>query len=209
MITLYTAATPNGRKISIALEELQLRYVVHPIDIYAAQQFTPEFTALNPNQKIPVIQDDDGPGATPGHPFVLFESGAILLYLAEREGQLLPQDPLSRYRAIQWLMFQMGGIGPMFGQRHHFARVAPSGNAYALKRFTDETHRLYKVLQGHLAGSRFLAGDEYSIADIAAYAYVARWEWHDIDWSAFPSVRRWFDEISARPAVMRGMSVPA
>ena len=207
MITLHTWSTPNGRKISIALEELGLPYEVRPVHIGNDEQFAPAFLKLNPNHKIPVIQDDEGPGAAPGQPFVLFESGAILIYLAERTGKLLSSEPLERYLTLQWLMFQMGGVGPMFGQRHHFRNNAPH-EKYGIERYTRETHRLYKVLDGQLAESKYLAGNDYSIADIATYPWVARWEWHELDWATVPHVKRWFDELGQRPAVQRGMAVP-
>ena len=205
MITLHTWTTPNGRKISIALEELGLPYQVRPVNIGNGEQFRPEFLALNPNNKIPVIEDSRGPG---GRPLVLFESGAILIYLAEKAGRLLPDEPVARYKTLQWLMFQVGGIGPMFGQRHHFRNSAPN-EQYGFERYTNETHRLYKVLDGELAKSSYVAGEEYTIADIATYPWVARWEWHDLDWDAVPHVKRWFDELGARPAVQRGMAVPS
>ena len=208
MIILHTWTTPNGRKISIALEELGLPYEVQPINIGKDQQFTPEFLKISPNNRIPAIEDDDGPGAEPGKPFALFESGAILIYLADKTGKLLSTDPAQRYRSLQWLMFQMGGVGPMFGQRHHFRNNAPK-ERYGIERYTKETHRLYKVLDGQLARSKYLAGEHYSIADIATFPWVARWEWHELDWSALPYVKRWFDEVGERPAVKRGMAVPA
>jgi GST-like protein len=204
MITLHTWATPNGRKISIALEELGLAYRVVPVNITQEEQFAPAFLALNPNSKIPVIVDDDCPG---GRSLTLFESGAILLYLAEKTGRLLPRDAASRYRTLQWLMFQMGGVGPTFGQTHHFKRYA-SDQTYGLNRYTQETHRLYRVLDGRLAQSQYLADDEYTIADIATYPWVARFELHSLAWSDVPNVKRWFDAVGARPAVVRGMAVP-
>jgi GSH-dependent disulfide-bond oxidoreductase len=204
MIDLYTWATPNGRKISILLEELALPYEVIKIDISSGEQFAPEFLAINPNGKIPAIVDHDGPG---GKRLAVFESGAILIYLAEKTGKLLPSEPHARSLALQWLMFQMGGVGPMFGQRHHFARFAKDKIPYAIDRFTKETHRLYAVLDRRLGEVEYLAG-EYSIADVATYPWVARWEWHDIAWSDYPNVDRWFRAITARPAVDRGMKVP-
>lgn len=206
MIDLYTWGTPNGRKISIMLEEVGLPYRVHSIDISKGDQFTPEFIAINPNGKIPAIVDPEGPG---GKTVPVFESGAILIYLAEKTGKLLPAEAAARLETIQWLMFQMGGIGPMFGQRHHFYRAAPEKVPYALERYTKETHRLYGVLDQRLAGNEYLAGGAYSIADIATYPWVARWEWHDISWASFPNVDRWFKAIGARPAVQRGMAVPS
>ena len=205
LIDLYTWSTPNGRKASIMLEECALPYKVHPINIGKnVDQFTPQFVKINPNSKIPAIVDSDGPG---GKPITIFESGAILIYLAEKTGKLLPKDPHARMAAIQWLMFQMGGVGPMFGQVHHFLRAAPEKVPYAIERYTKETRRLYGVLDGHLKSSAYLAG-EYSIADIATYPWVARHEWHQVNLKDFPNVKRWYDAICARPAVAKGMAVP-
>ena len=205
MITLYTWGTPNGRKVSIMLEECALPYRVEAVDITQKQQFRPEFVAINPNSKIPAIVDADGPG---GRPFALFESGAILLYLAEKTGQFLPADARGRYAAIQWLMFQMGGVGPMFGQTHHFLRYAPEPVPYAIGRYRTETARLYGVLNHRLGEADYLAG-EYSVADIATYPWVARHEWHDVALTDYPNVARWYASIGERPAVQRGMVVPA
>ena len=205
MIELYTWSTPNGRKISIMLEELGLRYNVHPIDIGKGEQFKPEYVAINPNSKIPAIVDSEGPD---GSPIRMMESGAILIYLAGKTGRLLSQSVRERYVALEWLMFQMGGIGPMFGQVHHFLRAAKEPVPYAIERYTRETRRLYGVLDARLADHEYLA-DAYSIADIANYPWVARHEWHKTDLNDFPNVKRWFDAISARPAVQRGMKVPS
>ena len=205
MIELYTAGTPNGRKISIMLEEIGLAYNVHPIDIRKDQQFTPEFIAINPNSKIPAIIDTDGPG---GKRLAIFESGAILIYLAEKTGKLLPKDPAARSEVLQWLMFQMGGVGPMFGQNHHFRRSAPEKVPYAINRYAKETERLYGVLDRRLKDQPYLAAGQYSIADIATFPWVARHEWHEVKLETFPSVKRWFDEISRRPAVAKGMAIP-
>jgi GST-like protein len=205
MIDLYTWSTPNGRKVSIMLEELGLPYEVHPVHIGKDEQFKPEFVAINPNSKIPAVVDSDGPG---GERFPLFESGAILIYLAEKHGRFLPKDAVRRYVTIQWLMFQMGGVGPMFGQTHHFFRAAPEDVPYGKKRYHTETKRLYGVMNKRLGEAKYLAGDEYTIADIATYPWVARYEWHQVDLNEFPNVKRWFDEISARPAVKKGMAVP-
>lgn len=204
MITLYTWGTPNGRKVSIMLEECGLPYRAQPIDIMKGAQFTPEFVAINPNSKIPAIVDEQGPGEKP---FTLFESGAILLYLAEKTGKFLPADVRGKYEAIQWLMFQMGGIGPIFGQTHHFLRFAPEPVPYAIKRYSDETARLYSVLERRLGEATYLAG-EYSVADIATFPWVSRHEFHKIDLADYPNVRRWHDVIAARPAVQRGLAVP-
>ena len=205
MIELHTWSTPNGRKVSIMLEELGLPYSVHPVNIGKDEQFRPEFLAISPNNKIPAIVDPDGPG---GKRFALFESGAILIYLGEKTERFVPKDPATRYVALQWLMFQMGGLGPMLGQTHHFLRAAPEPVPYAIKRYKDETRRLYGVLDKRLAEAEHLAG-EYSIADIASYPWVARHEWHQIELGDFPNVKRWYDKIGARPAVQRGMKVPA
>jgi GSH-dependent disulfide-bond oxidoreductase len=204
MIDLYTWSTPNGRKVSIMLEEAHLSYAVHKIDITRGDQFKPEFLALSPNNKIPAILDPEGPD---GRPIALFESGAILIYLAEKSGALLPQVPRARYEVLQWLMFQMGGVGPFFGQTHHFLRFAPEPVPYAIERYSKETARLYGVLEQRLQRVEYLAGT-YSIADIATFPWVARHEWQKIDLGAYPHVQRWFDGIKRRPAVERGMAVP-
>ncbi|TIC82060.1 glutathione S-transferase family protein [Crenobacter intestini] len=206
MIQLYTWGTPNGRKISIALEELGLAYSVHPVDIGAGAQFAPAFLAISPNNKIPAIVDPEGPD---GQPLALFESGAILVYLAEKTGRLLPAAGEARYRVLQWLMFQMGGFGPMLGQAHHFLRYAPETVPYAQKRYHDEALRLYRVLDTTLAGQPYVAGDEYSIADIALYPWAAKHDWHGVDLEPFLHVARWLAAVGARPAVVRGMVVPA
>jgi GST-like protein len=205
MIDLYTWTTPNGRKVSIMLEELELPYRVHPINIGQGGQFKPEYVAINPNSKIPAIVDDAGPD---GSPLRMMESGAILIYLADKTGKLLAPSGRERYAALEWLMFQMGGVGPMFGQVHHFLRAAKEPVPYAIERYTGETRRLYGVLNDQLGRVEYLAG-HYSIADIATYPWVARHEWHKTDLNDFPNVKRWFDAISARPAVQRGMKVPA
>jgi GST-like protein len=203
MIDLYTWTTPNGRKVSIMLEEVGLPYRVHTIDISKGDQFKPEYVAINPNSKIPAIVDQDMPGG----PLPIFESGAILIHLAEKTGQFLPSDPRARIVTIEWLMFQMGGIGPMFGQTHHFRRFSPEPVPYAIERYTKETARLYGVLEHRLGEAEYLAGD-YSIADMATYPWVARYEWQGVNIDDFPNVRRWFDAVAARPAVQRGMQVP-
>jgi GST-like protein len=203
MIQLYSWKTPNGRKVSIMLEEIRLPYEVHAVDLGKRQQFTPEYLAINPNNKIPAITDTDGPG---GKPLTLFESGAILMYLAEKTGKLWPQDMRKRYEVIQWLMFQMGGVGPMFGQANYFFRLEEKV-PYAIDRFHKEALRLYRVLEQELSKKQFLAG-EYSIADIATYPWVGRHDIHQVKLEDFPSVKRWFDTISARPAVQKGMEIP-
>ncbi|MEO8559223.1 MAG: glutathione S-transferase N-terminal domain-containing protein [Rhodospirillales bacterium] len=204
MIDLYTWSTPNGRKISIMLEECGLAYNVHPVNIAKNEQFAPDFLKISPNNKIPALVDSDGPE---GKPFSIFESGAILIYLAEKTGKFLPQQPVARYAVLQWLMFQMGGLGPMLGQAHHFRRAAPEQIPYGIKRYTDEAARLYGVLDRHLAGKDFVAG-EYSIADMAIYPWIARHEWHAQKLEDFPNVKRWYDKLGARPAVQKGMAVP-
>ena len=205
MIDLYTWSTSNGRKASIMLEELGADYTVHPIHIGKGDQFTPEYLAINPNGKIPAIVDSDGPG---GAPITVFESGAILIYLAEKSGRFLPTEPVARMEVIQWLMFQMGGIGPMFGQVHHFLRAAKEQVPYGIERYGTEVRRLYGVLDRRLDGRDHLAGDGYSIADIATYPWVFRREWQQIDLADFPNVKRWFDALGSRPAVERGMQIP-
>ena len=204
MIELYTWGTPNGRKVSVMLEECALAYNVHKINIGKDEQFAPEFLKLNPNGKIPAIVDSDGPD---GKPISLMESGAILLYLASKTGQLLPADARSRWAVTEWLMFQMASVGPMFGQCHHFLRAAKEQIPYGIERYTREKDRLYGVLDKRLGEQAFLAGD-YSIADLATYPWVSRHEWHKTDLAQYPNVKRWFDQISARPAVQRGMLVP-
>ena len=206
MIELYTWGTPNGRKVSIMLEEAGLPYNTHAVNISKDEQFTPDFLKVSPNNKIPAIVDPDGPG---GKPISLFESGAILFYLAEKTGKLLPADPAGRYETMVWLMFQKAGVGPMFGQAHHFRRFAKEQVPYAIDRYTNETHRIYGVMDKRLGEVPYLAGQEYTIADVATYPWVARWEWHGIDWANYPNLKRWFDTVGARPAVQKGMAVPA
>ena len=204
MIDLYTWTTPNGRKVSIMLEELALPYRVHTVNIGQGDQFKPEYVTINPNSKIPSIVDPEGPD---GEPITMMESGAILIYLAGKTGKLMPASVRDRTVALQLLMFQMGGVGPIFGQVHHFLRAAKEQVPYAIERYTKETRRLYGVLNERLKGREYLA-DGYSVADIATYPWVARYEWHKTDLNDFPHVKRWFDAISARPAVQRGMNVP-
>ena len=204
MIDLYTWTTPNGRKVSIMLEETGLPYRVHPIDISKGDQFTPDFVAVNPNSKIPAIIDEEGPD---GRPINVFESGAILIWLAEKTGEFLGPDKRRRIEAIEWLMFQMGGVGPMFGQAHHFRKFAPEPVPYAIERYSKEAQRLYGVLDKRLGELEYLAGD-YSIADMATYPWVARHEWQGVDLVAFANVKRWYDAVGTRPAVQRGMAVP-
>lgn len=201
MIDLYTAATPNGHKISIALEELALPYTVHPIDLTAREQKRPELLALNPNGRIPVIVDraaDD---------FVVFESGAILVYLAEKTGQLLPGDPKGRSLVMQWLMFQMGGIGPMMGQANVFFRYFPEKLPAAIQRYQNESRRLFEVLETRLAQAEYLAG-AYSIADIATWAWVRTHDWSGVSVEGLPNLQRWMAAIAARPACQKGVTIP-
>ena len=201
MIDLYTAATPNGWKVSITLEELELPYQLHAIDLSSGEQKKPLFTAINPNGRIPAIVDrgnDD---------FAVFESGAIMLYLAEKAGRLLPSDEKGRSRVIQWLMFQMGGVGPMMGQANVFTRYFPERIPSVIDRYRREGRRLFEVLDGHLATNEYLAGD-YSIADIANWSWVHTYEWPGIDMAGLDNLKRWMDEIAARPAVQKGRSVP-
>jgi GST-like protein len=199
VIDVYTWTTGNGRKIPIFLEETGTPYRLHMVDINNGEQWTPEFIAINPNSKIPAIIDQDGPG---GKPLTMFESGAILIYLAEKTGKLIPKDPVGRYHTIQWVMFQMANIGPLLGQTHHFRSKAPD-NAYGVKRYTDEATRLWKVLDKRLGEAPYLAGGEYTIADIATYVWLRNPKNQGQDVADYPNVKRWFDAIDARPAVTR------
>ena len=200
MIDLYTWTTPNGRKVSIALEELGLPYTAHPIDIGKDEQFQPDFLRISPNNRIPAIVDRE----TGIH---MMESGAILIYLADKAGRLIPKEGEQRYRVIEWLMWQMGGLGPMIGQAHHFLRANKGAAPYAEERYAKEAQRLYGVLDRRLEGRDYVA-DEYSIADIAIWPWVSRYEWHAVDLANFPDVKRWYTNIAARPAVQRGYQVP-
>jgi GST-like protein len=204
MIELYTWGTPNGRKISVMLEEIGMPYNVHPVNLRNNEQKTPEFLAINPNGRIPAIIDTEGPG---GRPLTIFESGAILIYLAEKAGQLLPRDPVRRMEAIEWLMFQMAGVGPMFGQLGWFRRNAPD-NQQGITRYTDESLRLAGVLDRRLGEAEYLAG-EYSIADIANFTWVGALAFFKIPLDTMPNLQRWQEAIAARPAVQRGLNVPA
>ncbi len=206
MIEVYSWPTPNGHKVHIMLEECGLAYHAQPVDIGAGDQFKPEFLAISPNNKIPAITDPDGPE---GKPISLFESGAILLYLAGKTGRLLPQSVTARYEVLQWLMFQMGGVGPMLGQAHHFRIYAPEKIDYAINRYTNEAKRLYGVMDKRLAKSKYIGGSEYSIADIAVFPWLRSWKNQGIDWVDYPHLKGWFDEIAARPAVRRGVEVLA
>ncbi len=204
MIDLYNWHTSNGRKLFIMLEELGVPYATHPVNIMKDDQFTPEFLAINPNGKIPAMIDRDGPG---GKPFALFESGAMLMYLADKHGRFLPppEEVRNRCVTIQWLMFQMGGIGPMFGQAHHFRR-ADTKVEYGIERYTKETRRLWGVLDAHLGNNAFMHGD-YSIADMAIFPWTARHDWQGVSLDEFPGVARWYREIESRPAVARAMGI--
>lgn len=205
MIDLYTWKTSNGRKATIMLEECGLDYDLHPIDIGADDQFTAEYLAINPNGKIPAIVDREGPDGTP---YTVIESGAILMYLAEKTGLFMPREMAARYEVIQWLMFQMGNVGPIFGQVHHFLRAAKEKVPYAIERYGTECRRLYGVLDGRLEGREYLAGD-VSIADFATLPWVYRHTWQELDLADFPSVKRWYETLMARPALARGMELPA
>jgi GSH-dependent disulfide-bond oxidoreductase len=206
MIEIHSWATPNGHKVHIMLEECGLPYRVHAVDIGAGEQFAPDFLAISPNNKIPALVDPDGPG---GKPISLFESGAILLYLAGKTGRFLPEDTAGKYEVLQWLMFQMGGVGPMLGQAHHFRLYAPEKIPYAIDRYTNEAKRLYGVMDKRLAKSKYLGGPAYSIADIAVFPWLRSWKNQGIDWNDYPHLKGWFDEIGARPAVQRGVEVLA
>jgi GSH-dependent disulfide-bond oxidoreductase len=206
MIEVYSWATPNGHKVHIMLEECGLPYRVHAVDIGAGEQFDPAFLAISPNNKIPAIVDPDGPD---GRPISLFESGAILLYLAGKTGRFLPDGVAAKYDVLQWLMFQMGGVGPMLGQAHHFRIYAPEKIPYAVDRYTNEARRLYAVMDKRLARSRYLGGAEYSIADMAVFPWLRSWKNQGIDWNDYPTLKGWYDEIAGRPAVKRGVEVLA
>jgi GST-like protein len=197
---LYTAPTPNGHKVSIALEELEIPYEVHLVNILAGEQFAPEFLKISPNNKIPALVDEEAGLA-------LFESGAILLYLAEKYQKLIPQDTAGRYLCIQWLMFQMGGLGPMLGQAHHFRNYAPEPIPYAIDRYTNEAHRLYRVMDARLGEAEFLAGS-YSIADIACFPWIRPYKRQGQELDEFPNLKRWFLAIKERPAVRAGLKQP-
>jgi GST-like protein len=202
MIELFTAATPNGHKVSVALEELGLPYSVRPISLGQLEQKQEWFLKINPNGRIPAIVDHDNGD------FAVFESGAILIYLAEKTGKLLPAEPKARSRVLQWLMFQMGGVGPMMGQANVFFRYAPEKIPYAIDRYQRESRRLFEVMERQLAANTYIAGEEYSIADIALYCWVAGHEWSGVSIEGLPALKRWLDLIGARPAVQRGRAVP-
>ena len=206
MIEVYSWATPNGHKVHVMLEECGLEYRAIPVNIGAGDQFAPEFLAISPNNKIPAIVDPDGPD---GQPISLFESGAILLYLAAKTGRFLPTDLRARWRVLEWLMFQMGSVGPMLGQTHHFRLYAPEKLPYAIARYSNEAKRIYGVLDKRLDGREWVASDDYSIADIAIFPWLRSWQNQGIDWADFPHLKRWFDRVAARPAVQRGVEVLA
>lgn len=206
MIDVYSWATPNGHKVHIMLEECELPYRVHGINIGAGDQFKPDFLKISPNNKIPAIVDQDGPD---GKPISLFESGAILLYLAGKTGKFLPEDVRGKYEVLQWLMFQMGSVGPMLGQAHHFRIYAPEKIEYAVNRYTNEAKRLYGVIDKRLSESKFLGGADYSIADMATWPWLRSWKNQGIELSDFPKLQRWFEAIEERPAVQRAVKVLA
>lgn len=204
MIDLYAFPTPNSIKVPVLLEELELEYTYHPVNVRAGEQKTPEHVARNPNAKVPVIVDQDGPG---GQPITVVESGAILIYLGEKHGRLIPTHPVARVRCFEWLMFQAAGLGPMFGQSGYFLKLAPEKVPAAIDRFHTEAKRNMRVLDGRLAEAKWLAGDEYSIADVATFGWIWRRGFAEVDFSEAPNVERWFDAISARPAVRRAINV--
>lgn len=201
MIELYYWPTPNGHKITMFLEEAGLDYRISPVDIGVGDQFKPEFLAIGPNNRMPVIVDDAPEGG--GEPVSVFESGAILVYLAEKTGRFLPRDLRGRKTVLEWLFWQMAGLGPMAGQNHHFVQYAPERIPYAMERYVKETNRLYGVLDRRLAGRAFIGGDEYSIADMACYPWIVPWERQQQDLNAFPDLKRWFEAIRERPATQR------
>jgi GST-like protein len=206
MIEVFSWPTPNGHKVHIMLEECKLPYTVQAVNIGTGAQFDPAFLKISPNNKIPAMLDSDGPD---GKPIALFESGAILLYLAAKTGKFLPKSDRAKFEVLQWLMFQMGGVGPMLGQAHHFRMYAPEKVPYAVDRYTNEAKRLYGVMDTQLASRKFIAGNSYTIADIAIFPWLRSWQNQGIDWADFPHLKDWFDRISARPAVQRGVKVLA
>jgi GST-like protein len=206
MIEVFTWPTPNGHKVHVMLEECGLAYRAIPVNIGAGDQFKPEFLAISPNNKIPAITDPDGPD---GKPISLFESGAILVYLASKTGKFLPKTDRERFEVLQWVMFQMGGVGPMLGQAHHFRMYAPEKVPYAIDRYSNEAKRLYAVIDRRLSQSRFLGGKTYSIADIATFPWLRSWQNQGVTLSDYPHLEKWFNEIDARPAVQRGVKVLA
>ncbi|MBE7368111.1 glutathione S-transferase N-terminal domain-containing protein [Ramlibacter sp. HM2] len=205
-IEVFSWPTPNGHKVHIMLEECGLPYEAIPVNIGTGEQFKPEFLEISPNNKIPAIVDPQGPD---GQPISLFESGAILVYLAAKTGRFLPQGDRARFEVLQWLMFQMGGVGPMLGQAHHFRMYAPEKIPYAVDRYTNEARRLYGVIDRRLAQSPWLGGAEYSIADIATFPWLRSWQNQGIVLDEYPHLKRWFETIAERPAVQRGVKVLA
>lgn len=210
MIDVYSWPTPNGHKVHIMLEECGYKlgrdWQAIPINIGKGDQFTPEFLKISPNNKIPALVDPHGPD---GRPIALFESGAILLYLASKAGKFMPKSVRSKYEVMQWLMFQMGGVGPMLGQAHHFRIYAPEKIEYAVNRYTNEAKRMYGVMDKRLSTSKYMAGSTYTIADIAIFPWLRSWQNQGIDWADYPHLKAWFDKIAARPAVQRGVTVLA
>ena len=206
MIDVYSWPTPNGHKVHIMLEECALPYTVHAVDIGAGDQFRPEFLSISPNNKIPAIVDPDGPE---GRAISLFESGAILVYLASKTGMLLPESDRKKWKVLQWLMFQMGSVGPMLGQVHHFRMYAPEKLPYAIDRYSNEAKRLYQVINKRLGRSEWLGCDEYSIADIATWPWLRNWKIQGIELAEYPHLKSWFERIEQRPAVQRGVQVLA
>jgi len=210
MIDVYTWPTPNGHKVHVMLEEcgfaLGRDWLAHPVHIGQGEQFTPEFLTISPNNKIPALVDPKGPD---GKPISLFESGAILIYLAAKTGKFMPSSDRGKYEVLQWLMFQMGGVGPMLGQAHHFRIYAPEKVPYGVERYTNESRRLYGVMDRQLAHHPFIAGKTYSIADIAIFPWLRSWANQGIDWADYPRLKEWFDTVGARPAVKRGCAVLA
>ena len=205
-IDVYTWPTPNGHKVHIMLEECRLPYVAHAVDIGKGEQFEADFLEISPNNKIPAITDPNGPG---GKPISLFESGAILVYLAGKTGKFMPSTDRAKFDVLQWLMFQMGGVGPMLGQAHHFRLYAPEKLPYAVERYTNEAKRIYGVIDKQLSKNRFIAGRTYSIADIAIFPWLRSWENQGVTLTDYPHLKAWFDGIAARPAVKRGVAVLA
>lgn len=203
-ITVYSWPTPNGHKVHIMLEECGLPYEAVAVDIGKGEQFDADFLRISPNNKIPALRDPSGPD---GKPITLFESGAILLYLAGKTGRFMPTSARGRYEVLQWLMFQMGSVGPMLGQTHHFRVYAPQPVPYAIERYTKETQRLYGVMDRRLAQSPYLGARQYSIADMAVYPWLRSWRNQGIDWAAYPHLKKWFDRVGERPAVKRAVEV--
>jgi GSH-dependent disulfide-bond oxidoreductase len=206
MIDVYSWATPNGHKVHIMLEECKLQYRAIPVNIGTGEQFQPDFLKISPNNKIPALVDPDGPG---GKPISLFESGAILLYLAAKTGKFLPQSDRAKFEVLQWLMFQMGGVGPMLGQNHHFRLYAPEKLPYAIDRYTNEAKRIYGVIDQRLSTSKYLGGNNYSVADIATFPWLRNWVNQGITLGDYPHLEQWFNTIAERPAVKRGVQVLA